>query len=50
MRGEKIDASSVEFDRGFVGLLTLGADAGAVAVMGERASALRSGVRWYWVV
>ena len=46
----KFDSYSVEFDRGFVGLLALGADAVAVAEVGAHASVLISGVRWSWVV
>ena len=41
--------SSVEFDRGCVGMLTLGADAVSVAAVVARASDIRSGVRWSWV-
>ena len=41
----KLDGSSVEFDRGFVGILVLAADAVAVAYIVERASDLSSGVR-----
>ena len=48
----KLDGSSVEFDRELVGLLALGKDevSVAVAVVVFRESALRSGVRWYWLV
>ena len=46
----KFDVSSVGFDRGGSGLLVLGSDAVEVAVVVARASALRSGVMWYWVV
>ena len=41
----KVDGSSVEFDRGIVGLPTLGADSVLVAVVVAHASALISGVR-----
>ena len=38
------DVSSVEFDREFVGMIALGVDAVAVAVVVARASVLISGV------
>ena len=46
----KFDSYSVEFDRGFVGLLALGADEVAMAAVGACASILLPGLVWYWVV
>ena len=54
----KLEGSSVEYYRGFVGsrvdmvsgLLVLGVDELSVAVVVARSSALRPGVRCYWVV
>ena len=46
----KFDSYSVEFDRGFVGLLALGADEVAMAAVGACASVLLPGLVWYWVV
>ena len=46
----KLDGSSVEFDMGFVGLLTLGTDAVVAEAVGARNSALISGVILYWII
>ena len=46
----KLDGSSVEFDRGFVGLLAFGTGAVSVSELGAHASVLRSEVIWSWVV
>ena len=41
----KVDGSSVEFDRGILGLTALGMDAETLAEVVARASALRSELR-----
>ena len=46
----KLDGSSVQFDRGCVGLLALGADAVEVAAVVARSSVLISRVRWSWLL